>query len=90
MLIYLFLVAQLAVLQYHKIFIKSPVNYADYTDIFSLNLAIKLGKNTNINEHTIKLIDGKQFAYGPIYALSLLELEMLKTYIEIHLKTGFI
>ncbi len=47
-------------------------------------------ENTGMNEHAIKLIDGKQPPYGPIYALSLVKPETLKTYIKTHLKTGFI
>lgn len=47
-------------------------------------------KNTSINKSTIKLGDGKQLFYGPIYALSPIELKILKTYIKTHLKTGFI
>ena len=43
-----------------------------------------------MNKHIIKLIEGKQPPYRPIYALTLLELEILKTYIETHLKPGFI
>ncbi len=43
-----------------------------------------------MNEHVIELIDGKQSPYKPIYALSPVELETLKTYIKTHLKTGFI
>ncbi len=43
-----------------------------------------------MNEHTIKLIDGKQPPYRPIYAFSLVELETLKAYIKIHLKIEFI
>ncbi len=43
-----------------------------------------------MNEHTIKLIEGKQPPYGPIYALSSVELETFKTYIKTYLKTGFI
>ena len=38
--------------------------------------------------HNIK--DGKQPTYGLIYNLAPVELETLKTYIETHLKTGFI
>ncbi len=45
---------------------------------------------TGMNEHVIELIDGKQPRYRLIYALSLVELETLKTYIETHLRTGFI
>ncbi len=51
---------------------------------------MELPENTGMNEHAIELIDGKQPLYGPIYALSPVELETLKAYIETHLKTGFI
>ena len=51
---------------------------------------MELPENTGINVHAIELIDWKQSLYGLIYALSLVELEMLKAYIEIRLKTGFI
>ncbi len=51
---------------------------------------MELPENTGINEHAIKLINKKQPPYGPIYALSPVELETLKAYIETHLKTGFI
>ena len=49
-----------------------------------------LPEQTELNEHTIELVDGKQPPYGPIYSLKPVELETLKTYIETHLKTGFI
>ncbi len=55
-----------------------------------MDLAIELLENLGINEYAIELIDGKQLPYGPIYALSSVELETLKTYIETHLKTRFI
>ncbi len=51
---------------------------------------MELLENTNMNEHVIKLLKGKQLPYGPIYSLGLMEVETLKTYIETHLKTGFI
>ncbi len=51
---------------------------------------MELLENISLNEHAIKFIEGKQLFYGPIYALSLVELETLKTYIKIHFKTGFI
>ncbi len=51
---------------------------------------MELPETTGINEHAIELIDGKQPPYGPIYALSPVELETLKAYIETHLLTGFI
>ncbi len=51
---------------------------------------MELSENTGLNEHVIELVEGKQPPYGLIYALSPVELETLKTYIETHLKTGFI
>ncbi len=51
---------------------------------------MELPKNIGMNEHAMELIEGKQPSYGPIYALSLVELETLKAYIETHFKTGFI
>ena len=51
---------------------------------------MELPKNTGINEHAIELQDCKQPLYGLIYSLGPVELETLKTYIETHLKTGFI
>ncbi len=47
-------------------------------------------ENNGMNEHAIKLIEGKQLPYGPIYTLSTMELEILKAYIKTQLKTGFI
>lgn len=63
---------------------------ADYADIFSSDLAMELPKNTVINKHTMKLVEGKQPPYNIIYSLGSLELEILKAYIETHLKTWFI
>ena len=51
---------------------------------------MKLPRNIAMNKYAIELIEGKQSPYKPIYALSPMELEILKTYIETHLKTGFI
>ncbi len=81
---------QIAALQWNKAFIKIPVEYFDYVNVFSTDLIIELTKNTGINEHAIKLIKEKQLLYRPIYALSPVELETLKTYIKTHLKSGFI
>lgn len=50
---------------------------------------IKSFKNIDSNKHAIKLVDDKQPHYGPIYTLSPIELETLKTCIKTHLKTGF-
>ena len=51
---------------------------------------MKPPENTGITEHAIKLIEGKQPPYGPIYSLGLVELETLKAYIETLLKIRFI
>ena len=80
----------LAVLQWDKAPIKISSKYTDYINVFSLDLAIELLENMEMNKHAIELIDGKQPLYGPIYTLSPVELETLKTYIKIHLKTRFI
>lgn len=66
------------------------VEYLDYTDIFSKKSAIELLKHFDINKHSINLEPNKQPPYNPIYSLKLVELETLKTYIEIHLKIRFI
>ena len=70
--------------------VKIPDEYLDFTDVFSEKKALVLPERTKLNEHTIDLKDGKQLPYGPIYSLGPVELETLKTYIETHLKTGFI
>ena len=82
--------AKISALIPDKASIKVSPKYADYADVFSFDLAIELSKNTGINEHAIKLQDGKQPPYGPIYSLGPVELETLKIYIKTHLKTGFI
>ena len=70
--------------------VKIPDKYSDFTDVFSEEKALVLPERTELNEHAIDLEDGKQPPYGPIYSLGPVELETLKTYIETHLKTGFI
>ncbi len=83
-------VVQIAALQWDKAPTKIPAKYSDYAGVFSSELAMELLENTGMNKYTIELIKEKQPPYGPIYALSLVELETLKVYIETHLKTGFI
>ena len=51
---------------------------------------MELLENTRINEYAIELKKGKQPSFGPIYSLELIELETLKTYIEINLANSFI
>ena len=64
--------------------------YSDFADVFSKELAEVLPEHTGINEHSIKQEVGKQRPYAPIYSLGLVELQTLKTYIEINLANGFI
>lgn len=49
-----------------------------------------LPEGTELNKHAIELEDGKKLSYRPIYNLGPIELETLKIYIKMHLKTGFI
>ena len=50
---------------------------------------MELPKKTSINKYIMKLIEEKQLFYRLIYALNLIELETLKTYIKTHLETRF-
>ena len=43
-----------------------------------------------MNEHAIKLEEGKQPFFGPIYSLEPVELETLKIYIKTNLANNFI
>ncbi len=80
----------LAALQWDKTPTKILTKYSDYVEVFSSDLVMELTEKTRMNKHAIKLIEEKQLPYGIIYALSLIELETLKTYIKTYLKTGFI
>ena len=80
--------AQLALLLAKKVTV--PTKYSDFADVFSEKLANILPERTKANEHGIKLEEGKQPPYGPIYSLEPVELETLKTYIETNLSNGFI
>lgn len=64
--------------------------YTDFADNFLLKLAVELLKYMIINNYTIKLVNDQQLLYGLIYSLSLLELEILKAYIENNLANSFI
>lgn len=64
--------------------------YLNYVDIFSKELVMKLFKCFNINKHLISLEPSKQPPYAQIYSLKLVELKILKTYIETTLANGFI
>ena len=68
--------------------ITNPMQYTDYNNVFLFELVAKLLKQSN-NSHTIKLNEGKQPFYGPIYSLKLIELKILKAYIKINLANNF-
>ena len=70
--------------------VKIPDKYSDFADVFLEEKTLVFLKRTKLNKHDINLEDGKQLPDRPIYSLGLVELETLKTYIETHLKTGFI
>ena len=70
--------------------IKVFAEYSDFADIFYPDLMFKLLKHIGINNHTIKLVNGQQSSYKPIYILAPVELETLKAYIETNLANSFI
>ena len=82
--------AQVGALLFNKAPIEVPAEYSDYSNVFSAKHAAEIPKNIGINEYAIKLEEGKQPLFGSIYSLGPVELETLKTYIEINLANGFI
>lgn len=47
---------------------------------------MELLENIDIINHIIKLVKSRKLPYRPIYSFSLIELEVLKTYIKTYLK----
>ncbi len=82
--------AQVGLLLADKALSKILSEYLDYNNVFSFDRTMELPENTSMNKYTIKLVKDKQPLYELIYSLGLVKLETLKTYIETHLKTGFI
>lgn len=64
--------------------------YTNFTNIFSLGVAIKLPEYIRVNNHPINLLKDHLPPYGSIYSLEPIELETLKTYIKIRLANNFI
>ena len=64
--------------------------YSNFANVFLEEKALVLSERTEFNQHAIELEEGKQPLYRAIYSLGPVELKTLKTYIETHLKTGFI
>lgn len=61
-----------------------------FPDFFLKEKALVSPDLTELNKHAIKLQDGKQPFYEPIYRLRLVELKILKIYIKINLANSFI
>lgn len=80
--------AQIVALDTEKVIVQ--LKYSDYANVILEASAIELPEHTNINDHPIDLVDDKQSSYDPIYSLGLMELKILKTYIEINLVNSFI
>ena len=80
--------AQLALLLIEKVTV--PIKYLNFADVFLEKLANIFSEQTRANEHTIKLKEGMQPPYGPIYSLGLVELEIFKPYIKTNLINSFI
>ena len=81
---------QIAYLRANKALTKVLSKYADFADVFSLKLIIKLSKHMKINDHAIELIDNWQPLYGLIYSLRPIKLKILKIYIKFNLANDFI
>lgn len=62
--------------------------YFNYNIAFGVENTTKLLKYIEINKHIIKLEEDKQLSFNPIYNLGLVELDTLKTYIEMNLASG--
>ena len=67
-----------------------PAEYSNFSNNFSSECPAELPEYTRINDHLINLLDNKQLLYSLIYSLGMVELEMLKTYNEANLASGFI
>ena len=81
---------QVEALIFNKALTGVPAEYSDYSNVFLAENTVELLKNTGMNKYAIKLEEGKQPPLGLIYSLSLIELEMLKTYIKTNLANGLI
>jgi hypothetical protein len=68
---------------------KLPEKYQDFADVFDKANADKLPEH-GPQDHAIETIEGKSPPFGPIYNLSVTELETLREYLDEHLKKGFI
>ena len=80
--------AQIALLLAKKVTILAK--YSDFANVFLEELPNIFPEQIRINDHAIKLEEGKQPLYGSIYNLGPVEFEIFKTYIKINPANGFI
>jgi hypothetical protein len=64
-----------------------PWQYRDFQSVFNGQYADELPPHRSF-DHAIDMVDGKEPPWGPIYALSQKELEVLREYLEDMLKSG--
>ena len=50
---------QVGALLFNKVFIEVPVEYSNYSNIFSVENVVELPENIRINKYAIKLEEGK-------------------------------
>ena len=67
-----------------------PAEYHDFLDVFSKSKADKLPDHNPQFDHSIKIEDGKQPPFGPIYNMSETEAEALRDFLKENLNRGFI
>ena len=69
---------------------KLPEEYREFSDVFNERSDTTLPPHRKGLDHAIKLLPGAKPTFSPLYNLSQWELEVLKTYIEKNLESGFI
>ena len=69
--------AQVGALLFNKTPTELPVEYSNYSNVFLAENAAEFPENIGINEHVIKLKEGKQLSFGPIYSLGPVELKFI-------------
>lgn len=58
--------AQVRLFVFDRALVQFTSKYLDYAYVFLIDLAIKQTEKSGRNEHTIKLVEGKQMSYNSI------------------------
>lgn len=82
--------AQIEALLFDKALIIVPAKYFRYSNVFLVENAMELPEYIGMNNYTSKPEEGKQLFFSPIYSSKPVELETLKSFIEITLANNFI